>query len=226
MKVLHSAFHVVTAFVLLFFAGNALAQGRKPLISVLGDSYVRNHRRPWQESWHALAAEELGCEYSNHGRNGGCVAFDRSSEGFGPSLLVRYQELEPNSDIVLIIAGHNDADKIKNSADSLAMFADSLDLLLDRIAERCPQARIAWVTPWWVGRDGFAPVCKTIRAICKRHHVPVLDNCNKKSIIKVRDDDFRHRYFQGDNDTAHLNADGHKLFLPVGKKFIQKLQKR
>ncbi len=190
------------------------------IINVIGDSYVRNHKRPYTEAWHAKFAEKYDMKYNNYGRNGGCVAFDRSKDGFGPSMMVRYKDMDDNADIVLIIAGHNDAEKIKNSADSLAMFGDSLDLLLTELQHKYPNGKIGYVTPWYVDRDGFVPVVKTIKRICKKHHVPVLDNYSKKCIIKLRDENFRKQYFQGINDTAHLNAEGHALFFPVGEKFI------
>lgn len=192
-------------------------------INVIGDSYVRNHRRPYQESWHALVAERHGMTYNNYGRNGGCVAFDRTSEGFGPSLMVRYKEMSPEADIVIIIAGHNDAGFVKHNADSLVMFRDSLDLLLTEIEEQCPKAVIGYVTPWYVGRDGFVEVCETIRTVCKKHGVPVLDNYSEECIIKVRDAEFRKKYFQGPNDTAHLTAEGHELFYPLGESFVKSL---
>ena len=195
------------------------------VVNVLGDSYVRNHRRPYQEAWHYRVAEQHGMRYNNYGRNGGCVAFDRSSEGFGPSLLVRYKEMAADADLVMIIAGHNDAVKIGLSRDSLRMFADSLDLLLNKVKQQCPKARVAWVTPWWVEREGFAPVVKTIKRVCKRHGVPVLDNYSKKCVVKVRDAAFRKKYFQGADDTAHLNAAGHELFLPVGDAFVRQVMK-
>lgn len=195
------------------------------VVNVLGDSYVRNHRRPFEETWHYRMAAVHGMKYNNYGRNGSCVAFDRSREGFGPSLLVRYQEMDADADLVLIIAGHNDAVKVGCSKDSLVMFTDSLDLLLYKVREQCPKARIAWVTPWYVDQDGFKPVVRAIKKVCKRHKVPVLDNYRKSSVIKVRDADFREQYFQGDNDTAHLNKSGHELFLTTGDRFIQKVMK-
>lgn len=77
-----------------------------------------------------------------------------------------------------------------------------------------------------VNKPGFDPVCRTIRKVCRRHHVPVLYNHLPKCIIRVRNDDFRARYFQGKNDTAHLNAEGHHLFLPVGRKWFEKKHAR
>ena len=195
------------------------------VLNVIGDSYVANHRRPKEEAWHARLAAKMGYTYNNYGRNGSCVAFDRTHDGtwnFGPAMWVRYTEMEPSADYVLIIAGHNDADKVKENADSLRMFADSLEVLLSGIEKRCPKARIGYVTPWYVDRPGFAQVCKVIQRVCKKHGIPVMMNYDKKSVIRVRDAEFRKRYFQGADDTAHLNADGHDLFLPVAEEWFLK----
>ena len=194
------------------------------VINVIGDSYVANHRCPKEETWHYKMAQQMGFTYNNYGRNGSCVAFDRTHDGrfnFGPALWQRYTAMDPSADYVLIIAGHNAADKVGTSADSLQMFADSLEVLLTGIEKLCPNARIGYVTPWYVNRPGFAPVCKTIKKLCKLHHVPVLDNNNKRSVIKVRDDDFRKKFFQRPDDTAHLNAAGHDLFLDVAKHWFE-----
>ena len=197
----------------------------QPILNVIGDSYVANHRRPKEEAWHCKMAQSLGLTYNNYGRNGSCVAFDRTQDGrfnFGPAMWQRYTEMDPQADYVIIIAGHNDADKVKSNPDSLRMFCDSLEVLLSGIERLCPKARIGYVTPWYVDRPGFKSVCKAIRRICKRHHVPVLWNYTPKCIIKVRDEVFRRRYFQGVNDTAHLNEAGHDLFLPVGTAWFRK----
>jgi hypothetical protein len=47
-------------------------------------------------------------------------------------------------------------------------------------------------------------------------------NYDEGCIIKVRDEAFRKKYFQGGKgtDTAHLNEAGHNLFLPIGKKWF------
>ena len=195
------------------------------VINVLGDSYVRNHRRPYEETWHYLVAQQHGMRYNNYGRNGGCVAFDRTKEGFGPSLLVRYKQMDPSADLVVIIAGHNDAGAIKHSKDSLQIFTQSASNLIDSIRIQCPRARIAWVTPWFVDCEGFKETIKAIKKVCKQKHVSLLNNYSAKNIIQVRDENFRKKYFQGINDTAHLNAEGHKLFLPTGDAFIRKVMK-
>ena len=216
LRFIFCLFTVLTAFV------DVSAQ---KVLNVIGDSYVANHRRPKEEAWHSKLAAKMGYTYNNYGRNGSCVAFDRTHDGkwnFGPAMWVRYTAMEPSADYVLVIAGHNDADKVKENADSLQMFADSLEVLLSGIEKLCPKARIGYVTPWYVDRPGFAPVCKVIKKVCKKHNIPVLMNYDKKSIIRVRDADFRKRYFQAADDTAHLNADGHDLFLPVAEEWFLK----
>ncbi len=194
-------------------------------LNVIGDSYVANHKRPREEAWHCLLANELGLKYNNYGRNGGCIAFDRTHDGpynFGPALWQRYTAMDPEADYVIIIAGHNDAGKVGHSADSLRMFADSLEVLLSGIERHCPKARIGFVTPWWVDRPGFAEVVGVIREACQRHGIPVLDNYRKRCPVKVRSAEFRASYFQAPEDTAHLNAEGHRLYLEYAMKWFKK----
>ncbi len=189
---------------------------------VIGDSYVRNHRRPVEETWHARVAARLGMNYRNYGRNGNCIAFDRTDRGFGKSMLERYHEMTDTADFVLVIAGHNDAYKVLNSQDTLALFRQRLDSLCTRLRAKYPQAAIGFVTPWAVERPGFAEVSASIREICARHGFPVLDAA-RTSGIRPMDADFRHRYFQADKDEAHLNADGHALLLDWGEQFLRRM---
>ncbi len=198
-------------------------QGTKPLegktINVIGDSYARNHRRPYTETWHYKAAVALGMSCNNYGRNGGCIAFDRTREGFGPSLLQRYKEMTDTADYVLVIAGHNDADRVHANADSLRMVRDSLDALCQGLIHKYPRAKIAFVTPWAVPRPGFKEVTAIIKEVCAEHSIPVLDAA-ATSGIHVRDEQFRRLYFQAPGDTAHLNDAGHDLLVRWGMAFI------
>ena len=199
------------------------------VMNVIGDSYVANHRRPKEEAWHYKLAQERGYRYNNYGKNGSCVAFDRTHDGkynFGPAMWQRYTAMDPEADYVIIIAGHNDAGKVGENKDSLQMFRDSLEVLISGIEQLCPKARIGYVTPWYVDRSGFKQVCATIKQVCKRHKIPVLWNYDPKCVIKVREREFRRQYFQGVNDTAHLNGEGHDLFLPVAREWFDKYLKK
>lgn len=194
-------------------------------IVVIGDSYVRNHHRPMQETWHARVAERLGMSYRNYGHNGNCIAFDRSKQGFGRSMLERYKEMTDTADFVLVIAGHNDAGMIGHSSDSLKLFRQRLDSLCTGLHQKYPQAAIGFVTPWAVERPGFVEVTQTIREVCASHDFPVLDAARTSGILPM-DTTFRKKYFQGVNDTAHLNAKGHALLLDWGDQFLRTLAEK
>jgi len=197
-------------------------------INVIGDSYVQNHKRPFLESWHYLMAQQMGMKYNNYGKNGACIAFDRTHDGkynFGPAIYTKTKQMDSAADFVIIIAGHNDACKIGSDKDSLRMFRDSLQLMIRNIRRDCPKAKIGYVTPWYVERNGFSQVCDVIRKVCRKNNIPVLDNYSPDCVIKVRDEEFRKKYFQGVNDNAHLNANGHKLFLTVAKEWFNSVMK-
>lgn len=192
-------------------------------IAFLGDSYVKNHRRPAEEAWHAKAAANLGMNYVNCGRNGSSIAFDRTKDGFGPAMTERYKsEIPDSANFIVIIAGHNDAEFIVKHADQVLWgeFCSGLDSLLDGLQDKFPSARIAFVTPWAVDRPGFSEVNAQILKACAQRGIPVLDMA-ALGVIEVNNPEFRAKYFQGPNDTAHLNAEGHDLLVPLGEAFLQ-----
>lgn len=192
-------------------------------IVMLGDSYVRNHRRPYEESWHAKVAERLGMNYVNFGRNGSSIAFDRTKDGFGPAMTVRYLEMPDSADYVVVIAGHNDADYLRRcEGEKWDEFCTGLETFLSGLQEKYPDAGIGFVTPWAVDRPYFAEVTAQIRKACAAHGIKVLDMA-ASGMIDVNNPEFRARYFQGENDTAHLNAEGHDLLLSVGEEFFRSL---
>ncbi len=220
MKKLISTIIALTTFFAAFTADNYLA-GKT--IAFLGDSYVKNHRRPSSETCHAKAAANLEMNYVNCGRNGSSIAFDRTKDGFGPAMTERYKTEIPDSvDFIVVIAGHNDADYLTNHSDENLWedFVKGLDTLLDGMQTKFPNARIAFVTPWAVARPGFSEVNAQIIKACGQKGIPVLDMA-ALGVIEVNNPDFRAKYFQGPNDTAHLNAEGHNLLVPLGEAFIQ-----
>lgn len=101
-------------------------------------------------------------------------------------------------------------------------FAQKFDQMLTDIHKRCPKAKIMWVTPWRGSNadvvEYFNGVIKSIKKVCKKHRVPVLDA--SQTVIDPSSADFRNAYFQSETDNAHLNNRGHDLFLPIGEKFI------
>lgn len=193
-------------------------------IVVIGDSYVRNHNRPVEETWHARVAQRLGLNYRNYGINGNSIAFDRTRQGFGKSILERYQEMTDTADFVLVIAGHNDAYMVRDDSDSLKLFRQRLDSLCVGLKTKYPMAKIGFVTPWAVEVPGFTEVTQAIRDVCAQRNIFVLDAARTSGILPM-DTTFRKKYFQALNDRAHLNAEGHALLLDWGEKFVRMMAK-
>lgn len=193
------------------------------ILCVFGDSYVRNHRCPQSETWHAKAAKRLGLQYENCGRNGSSVLYDRTQDGFGPAMTERCKDLPDTIDFLLIIAGHNDADLTKTDED-VAQFSVALSSLIDNLKLRYPSAKIGYVLPWSVDRGNFSKVLTAIKDVCAEKAIPVF-NAEEAGGIKVNDIEFRKKYFQGggERDTAHLNDAGHNLIVDSGVEFIKAL---
>jgi lysophospholipase L1-like esterase len=199
---------------------------------IIGDSYVRNHRRPIEETWHYLVAEKYHMNYYNYGKNGNCVAFDRTNRGFGIPMYQRLDELKTPADYVIVVAGHNDAtmigDRDSTMTDDeyyarhdtlLEEFRLRLEQLIDSLIAKYPDAKLAFITPWNVDRPGFVETLWTLQQVCGERSVPLYDAATQSGIY-VRNEAFRRRYFQGANDTAHLNAAGHKLFMHKAETFL------
>lgn len=220
---------LLVAFSSAAFSTVAVAQGADaavasaPLygksINVIGDSYVKNHRRPYTEAWHCLVAEKYHMTYRNYGRNGRCLVFDRSAEKWGKPMLDFYKEMSDTADYVLVVGGHNDADYIGRGLGTMEQFEAGLDSLCRCLIAKYPSAKLAFVTPWRVPRPCFAEVTEAIKRTCARYAIPVLDNAATSGVY-VWNPTFRKLYFQGPDDTAHLNAAGHRLFMRKGETFL------
>ena len=213
-------------FLALFFAAVCVsaACAQSPLegkrIAVFGDSYVRNHREPVENTWHYKFAKKHGMEYFNHGRNGNCVAMDRAR--FGEAMYKRYTELPDSLDCILLIAGHNDAALL----DSVGIdnYRLRLSELCNGLIERYPQANILFFTCWngaGFDHNKFRQVVDATIDVCGCYSIPVFDAARRGNIY-AHSDAFRAVYFQnnGIKDHAHLNAKGHDRFLPVAEAFI------
>ncbi|MDE6860959.1 MAG: alpha/beta hydrolase fold domain-containing protein [Duncaniella sp.] len=215
---------VMLCVMLFYISGKAQTDENEfkgKTLCVLGDSYVRNHKRPFSESWHAKMAQKLGMNYVNFGRNGSSIAYDRTSDGFGPAMTQRYLEMPDSADYILVIAGHNDADYVAKHG-HWAKFEAGLDSLCAGLREKYNSKPIGFVTPWGVDRPYFKAVINEIKRTCAKYGIPVLDVSDNK-IIEVNNPEFRAKYFQGPNDTAHLNNAGHDLMIETGERFFRKV---
>lgn len=204
---------------------HAQADAKDPLagkrIGVLGDSYVRNHKEPVENTWHYKFAKKHGMVYYNYGRNGSCVAMDRAR--FGKAMYKRYTEMPDSLDYVIVVGGHNDSNML-DSLGGIEGYKEKLAVLCEGLIERYPQAKIFFFTRWtckdFAGSDKEKVVDATLD-VCGRYSIPVFDAARRGNIF-AQSDAFRAIYFQGKGvkDTAHLNAEGHDRFLKCAESFI------
>ena len=191
-------------------------------IGIIGDSYVRNHRDPIEYTWHYKFAQKYGMQYYNYGKNGNCIALDLKQWGTG--MYKRYQDMNDSLDYIVIIAGHNDASGNRIDSIGMPLFKERLGILLSGLRTKYPNGQIFFITPWRC--ENFQgsmrqQVIEAIKEVCAKYDVPVFD-ASRDSNIESDSFDFRKKYFQGGKgtDTAHLNAKGHDLFLPVAEQFL------
>ena len=195
-------------------------------IAVIGDSYVQNHKRPIEESWHYRLAEKYQMNYLNYGRNGNTVVLDRKNSG--TPVCKRYKEIPADVDYLVVIGGHNDAftiarlggkHTVKDTPETLPQkqklledFKTRLPPFLDALKSRFTKAKIVYVTPWGLKDNYFPEVIETIKSATAAAGIACYDAASLSG-IDVNDEAFRVKFFQTARDTAHLNAAGHAKML-------------
>lgn len=189
-------------------------------IGVIGDSYVRNHVEPVENTWHYKFAQKYGMNYFNYGLNGNSIAY--SSDRWGEALYLRYATMKDSLDYVVVIAGHNDCFKLDSLQHGIDTFKERMASLCEGLIARYPTANIIFFTRWncegFKGSDSEKVVNAMIEA-CHEYSIPILD-CVREGGIFAQDETFRTIYFQSLDDNAHLNAKGHDRFFPVAENFI------
>ncbi len=210
---------IVTLFSLAGYAQTDPLNGKR--IAVIGDSYVKNHAEPIENTWHYKFARKHGMEYFNYGINGSSIAY--TSPRWGTAMYIRYKDMPDNLDYVLVIGGHNDSFKL-DSIGGLDVFKERLSILCQGLIERYPAAKIYFFSRWNCKDFQESNAEKIVDAmieVCGNYSIPVLD-CARQGGIYAHSDAFRKIYFQRPEDNAHLNSKGHDRFLNVAESFILK----
>ena len=141
----------------------------------------------------------------------------------GIPVIDRYNEIEKDSDIIIVIAGKNDY----NVQLSITDFQKGVSKLCEGLKRDFPNSKIVFFTPWKIAKNSdednkkikLQEYSDCIVNICNINSIPVFD-VTRYSDIYMYDPDFRIEYCQGPNDVSHLNSKGHDRFLPEAEKFL------
>lgn len=193
------------------------------IINFLGDSYVANHEDTFEEGWCYKFGKKHNMVARNYGKNGYPITPESESGHVNISYIATTMA---DADYIVVVGGKNDY----NAQVPITTFKDAVSNLIEYIIGRWPTVQLCFFTPWKVSEETETTVGQTaktiplfdyidtIKDVCSEYGVACYDTAN--SGIYTWDADFRHLYFQSDNDISHLNPDGHDLFLPRAEKFL------
>lgn len=177
------------------------------VLSVIGDSYVANNGQPQDYTWHYKLANALKMQYNNYGINGDGLVGVRSDL---TPVKDRLSSIYKNSNYILVVGGENDAN-IKLDIDTFKL---GIEDIIKNLYNNFRNAKIGFVTPWGDGlssRTFIKPYADAIKEVCDKFGVPVFDAWN--NYLPSFNEKERTLYYQGPNDSSHLNFTGHQCFV-------------
>ena len=198
---------------------SSVMQGKT--MNIIGDSYVANNGEPVARTWHFKLAHNNSMNYNNYGINGNGLV---STAATDIPVVERYTQMDNNADYIIVVGGKNDY----NQQMPIADFKSGIDTLILGLTQKYLGKKICFFTPWsdqGVAHDNPIALHEYANAIeeeCEKYGIPCF-NSSKKGGMATYNADFRAKYFQSADDTSHLNADGHDLFLNKAQKFIESL---
>ena len=206
-------------------------------ISVIGDSYVQNHHRPVEETWHYRLAEKYQMQYLNYGRNGNPLIVPRTYKQKNTILRRFEHDMQTVPDYVVVVAGHNDALSIRqklNAEDSgksglppdpakVEEFRKGLVEFVGRLKVKFPSAKIVFVSPWNVQAPGFAENLSPYRELLPGLGVAFYDAAALSGLDPHDKEGDKAKLWQGPDDTAHLSKAGHTIMLEKIEPFFRSL---
>lgn len=195
-------------------------------VNAIGDSYFAGNGLQENYVWINLLARKYNMNMNNFGINGSMVS--NALTKYNP-ICERYQDM-PEADIILVEGGRNDFNhKVPigtiESRDTTT-YIGALNVILDGIQEKYPDAMIVCITPWnFKDKDGYTltyqDYCTAMKEVAKAHGVYCIEACNPDiSGVDMRNSVFRSQYCMDVEDVSHLNLEGMKLVMPKFEKLI------
>lgn len=205
----------------------------------MGDSYFYGSGIGTNKAWPSILAKKYNMDYLNNGVGGSTVGvYDGYPENKVPMVL-RYDEALPAGDVDLILfeGGRNDRSrKVPIGTDDskdIYTFKGGLNVTLDGLQKKFPNAVIICVTPWNVldsngASEGYhgttADYAAAMVELCAKRNVPVINAADTRVIpVDMNNAEFRSRYCIKPGDHSHLNEEGMKMVLPYFEKEIVRL---
>lgn len=197
-------------------------------INFIGDSYFAGNGLDPNHVWPSLITTIYDMKGTNYGKNGSTVSNYVTDKN---PMCVRYKTMASNDpDIVIFEGGRNDYNKLvpigTNDSTDTKTFKGALNVLIDGLIKKYPNAVIMGVTPWKVSGTNnigntVGDYADAMREICALKGVPCFSADDPAlSGVDMTDAGFRAKYSMKPTDVSHLNLEGHKLVLPAFEKFI------
>ncbi len=197
-------------------------------VNFLGDSYFAGNGLNPNYVWPALMGQIYGMNYKNYGKNGSTISDYVTTNN---PMVVRYKDMANNTpNIVVLEGGKNDYNKNvpigENTDTDTKTFKGALNVIIDGLRAKYPNAVLICVTPWKVSgtngigntvssyADAMVEICALKKVPCFKASDPALSGVDMTSAS------FRAEYSMSATDVSHLNLKGHKLVLPKFEKFI------
>lgn len=197
-------------------------------INIIGDSYFAGNGLNKDYVWPALLAAKYDMTLTNYGANGSTISDYVLTNN---PMVRRYISMKNNNpDIVIIEGGKNDYNQsvpIGNLTDTVSTtFMGAVNVLIDGMRVKYPNAVIICVTPWNVAgsnsigntvqnyADALMKVCEAKNVVC--FNATDTTACG----VDMQSATFRAQYCMSANDVSHLNLEGHKRVLIYFEKFI------
>lgn len=197
----------------------------------MGDSYFGGSSLGMENTWVNRMGDRYQMSFINYGIGGSTVSdyvTDRNP------MVVRYKTMASgNPDVVLLEGGRNDRSQLvpegTNESRDSKTFKGALNIMIDGMLERYPNAIIILVTPWrhtGAAASGLTNVsyANYMREIAEYRDDPRV-SClyaadYRETRVNMDDATFRLKYCVTPSDVSHLNLEGMKLVQPYMEKFI------
>ena len=179
--------------------------------------------------WLSLLAEKYNMQMNNYGQGGSTVS------NYAPNapMCDRYKDMfATKADIVLIEGGANDiachtpVGEVDSS--DTATFSGALNVMIDGIQERFPNAMIVCITMWNIydgfydnGTINYMEYANAMEDVAERqgvYFIPAYDT--SITGVNMCNPAFRSKYCMSLNDAHHLNEEGMKLVMPYFEKIL------